>query len=296
MKTYLECIPCFFRQALDAARIAGASQEIQKRILDELGQILPGISLNASPPEMGGIIHELVKKMTKKNDPYKEIKEESNRLALGVYDHLKKKVQESKDPLFTAVELAIAGNIIDYGVKNSLNIHKELQSILNTENQIIKKEKKYFFNFIDFKKTLNDSETILYLADNAGETVFDRILIEEIKALYDGKKIIYAVKGKPIINDALVEDARACGIDQIAEVISSGLDVPGTIIDLCSKGFKEIYIHADMVISKGQGNFEALSEGKRPIFFLFMAKCPVVVEELGCHLRDIILLYHSPKK
>jgi len=293
MKTYLDCIPCFFRQALEAARIAGASEATQKRILDELGKILPGFSLKSSPTEMGGIIHGLVKEITKEEDPYKYIKAKNTQLAMGVYDDLKKKVKESLDSLLTAVELAIAGNIIDYGVKNSLDINKELERILNLENKTIKKEKKSFFNYPEFKQKLKNAKTILYLADNAGETVFDRILIEEIKYLYGDKKIFYAVKEKPIINDALIEDARTCGIDKIAEIVSSGLDTPGTILSLCSKDFIEMFQKADMVISKGQGNFEALSEGKRPIFFLFMAKCPVVVKDIGCNLRDIILLYHQ---
>ena len=118
------------------------------------------------------------------------------------------------------------------------------------------------------------------------------VLIEKIKGLYKDKRIIYAVKEKPIINDALMEDAYRCGIDRMAEVVSSGLDTPGTVLSLCSKKFLKIYKDADMIISKGQGNFEALSEQKRPIFFLFMAKCPVVAKHVGCNLGDIILLYN----
>ena len=137
---------------------------------------------------------------------------------------------------------------------------------------------------------MNTSKNILYLADNAGETIFDRVLIEEIKGLYGDKSIFYAVRERPIINDALKEDARACGIDRIADVISSGSDTPGTIISLCSEAFLKIYRDADMIISKGQGNFEALSDVSRPIFYLFMVKCPVVAKDLGCRIGDIILL------
>jgi len=129
----------------------------------------------------------------------------------------------------------------------------------------------------------------LYLADNAGEVVFDRVLVEEIKKEYPDKIIHYVVKSKPIINDALIEDAKACGMDKAARVISNGTDAPGTIFTLCSKEFKRIYRGADMIISKGQGNFESLSGGKRPIFFLFMVKCPVVARETGCKMGDIIL-------
>ena len=121
-------------------------------------------------------------------------------------------------------------------------------------------------------------------------------MIEEIRAIYKNKRIIYAVKEKPVINDALSEDVKVCRIDKIAEIVSTGLDSPGTILSLCSKNFLEIYEKADMVISKGQGNFEALSEAKRSIFFLFMAKCPMVAKELECNIGDIVLLYYSLKK
>ena len=194
-----------------------------------------------------------------------------------------------------ALELAIVGNIIDYGVKNSLDVDKELKRILNEENKIIRKETKATFDYPEFKRALNKARTILYLADNAGETVFDRVLLEEIKRLDKNKKIIYAVKEKPIINDALLADAYACGIDKVAEVISCGSDAPGTILSLCSKQFLKIHKKADMTISKGQGNFEALSRQSRPTFFLFIAKCPVIAKDAGCKIGDIILFCNSAK-
>ena len=296
MKTYLDCIPCFFKQALEASRVAGACQKTQKEIFDRLSENLSRISLSSSPPEMGRIIYGLVREITSQNDPYKKIKDKSNKLALKLYDRLKHKVSRSDDRLLTAVELAIAGNIIDYGVKNSLDVNKELNKILNEGEKTLKKEDSTLFKFRHFKEALSKTGNILYLADNAGETVFDRLLIEEIKRIDRNKKVIYAVKEKPIINDALVEDAYICGIDKIAKVISCGSDAPGTVLSLCSKDFLKVYKEAGMIISKGQGNFEALSQEKRPIFFLFMAKCPVVAKDVGCNLGDEILLYHFGRK
>ena len=296
MKTYLDCIPCFFKQALESGRIAGASKRKQKIILDEVARQIPKISLNASPPQIARVINRILQKITKNNDIYAQIKKDSNRLALNIYDHLKRKVLHSSDRLLIAVELAIAGNIIDYGAKNSLNVDDELAKILNAETKAIKKENKTIFDYEKFKQVLKQSKTILYLADNAGETVFDRILIEEIKRIDETKEIIYAVKEKPVINDALMEDAFACGIEKNAQVISSGVDSPGTVLSLCSSKFLKIYRKTDMVISKGQGNFEALSQPKRPIFFLFIAKCPVIAKDVGCKLGDVILKYHDIKK
>jgi len=296
MKTYLDCIPCFFRQALYSSRMSGASKKTQKKVLDQLARIIPKISLESSPPEMARVIHQQMYKLTKKYDPYSHVKKQSNDMALKVYPKLKNKVNHSQDKLLMATELAIAGNIIDYGAKHSLNVNDELKKILKQESKTIKKESRAIFNYAEFKSCLKKAQTILYLADNAGETVFDRVLIEEIKRVDSSKEIIYAVKEKPAINDALIEDAYYCGIDKIAKVMSSGVDAPGTVLSLCSKKFLKVYRNADMIISKGQGNFEALSNTRRPIFFMFMAKCPVIAREVNCNVGDVILFYHAVEK
>ena len=295
MKTYLECIPCFFKQALEAARLSGANNKTQKRILDAVALSMPKFPLSSSPPEMARVIHGIVKGITAKDDPYAKIKEKSNKLALKVYPRLKEKIACSYDRLLTAIELAIAGNIIDYGVKNSLNVKKELDKILDKESEAIRRESKSIFDYRGFKHALKNAKTILYLADNAGEVVFDRILIEEMKEKNRNADIIYVTKEKPVINDALVEDARIAGIQKYAKIISSGVDAPGIVLPLCSKEFLRTFRRADMIIGKGQGNFEALSDSKRSIFFLFMAKCQVIAKDVGCKVGDVILSYHSGK-
>ncbi|MEJ2307076.1 MAG: ARMT1-like domain-containing protein [candidate division WOR-3 bacterium] len=290
MKTYLECISCFFKQALEAARMAGADNQTQKRILDEVARAIPDIKLSSTPPEMGKTIHDIVKQITGQADPYKELKEKATEQTLKIYPELRKKVESSNDKLLMAVELAIAGNIIDYGTKNSLDVKKELAKILQKEQSVIEDEKESIFDFKSFKKALTDAKSILYIGDNVGETVFDSILLEQIKKTDKHKEILYAVREKPIINDALKEDAVEAGIDNFAEIISSGSEVPGTIIPLCSKPFIDIFKKSDMTISKGQGNYETLSDETRPIFFLFMAKCPVIARDVDCKVGEIILV------
>ncbi|MBU1044012.1 MAG: DUF89 family protein [Candidatus Omnitrophica bacterium] len=294
MKTYLDCIPCFFRQVIDAGRMAGLDDKQQKKVVDKFASILPELSLDMSPPEIARLTNKLLQKTAKSKDLYAKIKQKSNQIGLRMYEKLKQKVEASKDQLLAAVEIAIIGNIIDYGAKNHLDLDKELDRMLRKEKQLIKKEKKRIFNYKQFKEQLSRAKTILYLADNAGETVFDRVLIEQIKRIDPNKIIIYAVKDKPVINDALLEDALICGIDKQAEIISSGSDAPGTVLALCSKKFLDVYNKADMIISKGQGNFEALAAvNKRLIFFLFMVKCAVVAENVDCKIGDITLLFNS---
>ncbi|NQS99599.1 MAG: DUF89 family protein [Candidatus Omnitrophica bacterium] len=284
MKTSLDCIPCFFKQALDAAILAGANKSTQKKILIALADEIRKFDLRACPTEMGRSLYALVIRRTGNPDPFKKIKQESNKFALRLYPLLKKKVAQSQDRLLGAIELAIAGNIIDYGVKH-LNINREIDKIFVEEDEIIHRESKRLFNYPAFKKAIKPAKSLLYIGDNAGEIVFDRILIEELK----GKKITFVVRGKPIINDVLKEDAYFCGINKLARVISSGSDAPGTILKFCTPKFRRIFQQAELIVSKGQGNFEALSNQKRPIFFLFRAKCPVVTKHLNCKLGDIIL-------
>jgi uncharacterized protein with ATP-grasp and redox domains len=284
VKTYLDCIPCFFKQALEAARLAGADEILQKKIVDRLSNAVSDFSLQYCPPQMGKIIYGLVREMTGRDDPFKKIKQKSNQLALSLYPGLKRKVETSDDRLLVATELAIAGNVIDYGAKNSLEIDEEVKNFLDEDFNIQGKHEKTVFDYQEFKHSLGKVKSVLYLADNAGEVVFDRVLIEEIN-----KEVIYAVKDRPIINDALIEDARVCGIQEVARVISSGSDAPGTILQLCSEEFLKIYNQAELIISKGQGNFEALGKQDRPIFFLFKVKCPVLAKDIGCKVGDIVL-------
>jgi len=293
MKTYLDCIPCFFKQALDAAQLAGANKATQKKILKVLSKEVLKFDLKECPTAMGRILYKLVRQITGRQDPFKEIKQKSNEFALSLYPRLKKKVETSKDRLLAALELAIAGNIIDYGIKKvgqekrglAPFFESEIERLFTGEDRIIRKESKALFAYPAFKRNLKKARRILYIGDNAGEIVFDRILIEEMK----DKEIIYVVRGGPIINDALAEDAVFCGIDKYARIVSSGCDAPGTILKFCTGNFRKIFKEAEFIISKGQGNFEALSGQRRPIFFLFKAKCPVVAKYLGCKLGDIIL-------
>ncbi|OGX07583.1 MAG: hypothetical protein A2Y06_07350 [Omnitrophica WOR_2 bacterium GWA2_37_7] len=283
MRTYLDCIPCFMKGALEMARLFDGNEIVHKEILDEVARMIPGFSLICSPPEMSRIIHNAIGRRFGDKDIYRNIKKESNQKALALYPRLKEKVESSKNRLLTAVEIAIAGNVIDYAAKNTLNIADEIEKIFTNEFADINKT---VFDYEEFKKELNNAKRVLYLADNAGEVVFDRVLIEEIP--YD-KAIIFAVRDKPVINDALIEDAQECGLDNRAKIISSGVDAPGTVLKYCSKEFLEIYKNADLIISKGQGNYEALSQERENIYFLFRAKCPVIAKHAEVGLGDIVL-------
>ncbi len=278
MKTYLDCIPCFVRQALEASKMATGNKIKQEKTLKAVLSELENTSLkNKIPPQIARKVHRIVREVTKNNDPYKKVKDRYNRKALKMYPSLKRKVAKSKDRLLTATKLAIAGNIIDFGPGSKFDLEKTIKDVLTQDFAIN--------HFNQFRKALNSSKKIFYLGDNAGEIVFDRILLEELK----DKVITFVVKGGPIINDATVEDARFVGIDKIAkiEVVSNG--DPGTGPARRSKEFINKLKDADLVISKGQGNYEALSEVDADIFFLLKVKCPLIARDIDAKVGDIVI-------
>ncbi len=276
MKTFLDCIPCFFKQALRTVRMSTGDEKTIKRLLDEIGMMLKDISLESTPPETGRLIYQKIREITGDDDPYKAIKKKSTERALAMYSPLKSKVEKSADPLLTAVRVAIAGNVIDLGVYDSVNIEEEVSKIIEMDFAIC--------DYEDFGMELERTDRILFLGDNAGESVFDRILIEQIN-----KPTTYVVRHVPIINDVTYEDAVQAGIDKSATIVSSGTDAPGIILNTCNAEFVELFNDSDFIISKGQGNYEGLSGETRRLFFLLMAKCPVIADHIGVNTGSLIL-------
>ena len=284
MKSKLECIPCLLKQSLNATRMVTDDPVVQEKVLKSVMRMLLDMPLNRSPPSIAHAVYSIVHDITGCDDPYRALKAEYNGVAMEMYPCLKGIVDESEDRLFTAIKLAIAGNIIDFGAHIQFNVRKTIKDTLTREFAIN--------DYPEFVESLEKSENILYLADNAGEVVFDRILIEEIN---DRANIIYAVKKKPIINDATTDDAIFCGIDSLAEIITTA-DTPGTILERCDPEFVATYRSADMIISKGQGNYESLSEEDGDIFFMLLAKCPVIAADLGVEIWGAVLKHKGGVK
>ena len=276
MRTYLECIPCFMQQAFRTANVATDDEEKIKEVLNSIGEMIKSISMENTPPETGNLVYKKVSEITGVDDPYKNIKDKNIKEALSLYPELKKYIEKSDDRLFAAIRIAIAGNVIDLGVNKEFNIVDDLKQIL--------KQDFAFCDYEEFKNQLHKAKSVLYLGDNAGESVFDKLLIEEL-----GKPVTYAVREIPVINDCVIEDAIASGIDKVAEIISSGSTAPATILGLCNKDFLEKFHNADIIISKGQGNFEGLSQVSRSVFFMLKAKCPVIARNLNVKENDIVL-------
>jgi uncharacterized protein with ATP-grasp and redox domains len=281
VKIGLECIPCFTRQAFEAVRLVTDDKKSRERILRQILFRMANESFDKTPSSVGGDIHRIVRLLSGNSDPYLEIKKDSNALALRLMPSLKQLIQSSKDPFETAVRLAIAGNVIDSGQGDHVGEEKIRKTVSQCLDQPISKP-----TLNELREEIGKASNIVYLGDNAGEIFFDRLLIEEL----NGRPITFVVRGAPIINDALKDDARMAGLDTLGRVVDNGSDVPGTILEECSPEFKRHFMEADLVIVKGQGNYETLSEERKKIFFLLQVKCPVIARDIGCEQGDMVIV------
>ena len=268
MRTSLDCIPCILRQTLDAARLVSKEFTVHENILRDVLGWAREMDLNQSPPAMAQRIHRRLREITGVDDPYRETKDRQNFMAMEMIPSLRSKIESDSDPLLVAARLAIAGNVIDMGV----NVNLTEADVRLAVNQALTEQ--FFGEEDSFHKAIAKAQSIMYLADNAGEIAFDRLLIEKLSP----GRVTLVVRGAPVINDATLADAHAVGLDKIVEIIDNGSDAPGTILSDCSPEFRCRFIKADLIIAKGQGNFETLSNESGNIFFLFKVKCPLVAD------------------
>jgi uncharacterized protein with ATP-grasp and redox domains len=280
MKTYFDCVPCFVRQVLDSVRMTTDDTRLHEKVLRETLSMASEMDLNQSPPAMAQKIHQFIRKMTGISDPYLDVKNRFNKLALQMYPDLRMRIDTSTDPVETAVRLDIAGNIIDFGVNPAVESSQVERTIAESLTDPFDRE-----SLEAFKHAVSRADEILYLGDNAGEIVFDRLLIEQLPC----KKITFVVKGGPILNDALMEDAQIVGLTDVVDVIDNGSDAPGTILENCSETFRRRFDQSDLIIAKGQGNYETLSDVDKNIFFLVRPKCSVLARHLGREIGSLVL-------
>jgi len=277
MKTYLECLPCFLRQAVEAAKMATEDALKQWEVVNAVLRLLTAASASDRPPQIAARVHRTVRRVSGCDDPYCQVKQDGNEAAMELYPRAEELVAASDDPLQTAAKLAVVGNIIDSGVGLRFDLEAEIERA---------NARRFATDDFDrFREEMARASTVLYLADNAGEIVFDRLLIEQVTH----KKMLVAVRAEPMLNDALLADAEFAGIDRLAAILTTGLGWPGAEVESRPADFLDAFTRADVIIAKGQGNYEWLSEAKTNIFFLLMAKCPVVARDLGVEVGELVV-------
>ena len=286
MKLRLNCVICIAKQALEAARLATNDPKVQEEVLRSVLRRLTKMEWVGTPLQLvrASRVTELIEKLTGIDDPYKDLKKASNDEALAIADEVKSLIASHEDSLRAAVKVAIAGNIIDFVSVKAYDLRATIVKLL--------KQKPAIDDYSRLREEVLNAETLLYFADNAGEIVFDKLLIEEMIRVRRKpfRKISFVVKGGPTINDATIEDALYVGLDKLPNIefrrVSSGK--PGTGPELSSSEVLSWIRNHDLVISKGQGNYEDLSDVKG-VYFLLIAKCPVVAEDIGVRVGDIVI-------
>lgn len=284
MKTDLECVPCIIKQCINTLNLTKCSENIKRKAIKGLLNDLEKIDYDLSPAYNSDIAYIASRKFTGVKDPYCKLKEESNKAALEIYPKLKEIITKSPDRLYAGIKIAVEGNIIDLGINggdgSALNFEKIIDDIKNMPLAVD--------DYAKFKKSLGEAKNILYISDNAGELVFDRVFIKEL--IKQHKNVVLSVKSGPIINDATRKDAEEVSLDSLVKVIETGSDRIGINFNYVSDEFLKEFRKADLIISKGQGNFETLDDVDANIFFILKAKCEKIARELGVNYLDVVMV------
>ncbi|MCP4644408.1 MAG: DUF89 family protein [bacterium] len=281
MKATLECMACVLRQALRVARAATDDPDLHRRILDETAKRVPGMDINGTPAENSQCAYEITSAVTGNPDPYGDARRAQNDLALAIEDEMRDLIAASDDPLVTALHLSAAGNVIDLGVMEvgEVDIRAAIDQVLH--------EKFAVEHLAEFRESLAACGDLLFLLDNAGEVVFDKVLIEELQK---HTKVTAVVKGAPIINDVIMDDADHVGLTAVCDVIDNGGPFIGSPLSLIPDWFRTRMEQADMIVAKGQGNYETIDDFPGDVFLILRAKCEIVAQHMGVKYGQVGLI------
>lgn len=270
MNTHLECIPCTVSSYLRLVDSGVIPSEKQEELMRRMLGFLAETDYKNSPPEMGAELHRMIRASLGDPDPYLKIKEKYNQMMLDLYPSFRQMVVESATPFETAMRLAIGGNVIDFGAKYQFDVMDTIHAALDSELAIDDSDQ--------LQQALKSARKLLYIGDNCGEIVMDKLFLEHI----DVEDKTFVVRGGPVINDITINDARLVEMDNVARVVTTGDDSPGAVWERSSKEFRSLFMEADVVISKGQGNLEGLIEVKhKNVYFLLVTKCELIAERIG---------------
>ncbi len=280
-----QCVECIINQSKKVANAINASETLSQELVTSVTNMSRNFCFSSNPPEVAADVYEKMAKIAKKEDLYDEVKELSTKKALSFIPFLKEKLAKSSNKLLTATKIAVAGNVIDLAAQVEFDLNEELNKIFHTE-----------FGYNDFEKLqseLSNAKNVVVLGDNVGEHIFDYLFIEILKDLYPNVNYTYMVRGNPIINDVTIKEAIQAGFDKLCNLVDSGVNTPGFTYNRATIEAKELFDKADLVISKGMGNYECLSQShKNNICFLLKIKCNVVANSLGRELGDIVCKVH----
>lgn len=280
-----ECMSCLLRQVHEAIALATADPWRREAALRQTLRFVDHLEWAESPPILAQRLHAFIRQALEDPDPYAEVKAQLNQRAARLFPIWRRRFHEAFPPLEAAVRLAIVGNLFDVGAKTQLSDTAVLASFEEGLTAPL------LGRIEPFSDAIRTARRVLYLADNAGEIVFDRDLLAQLRV----GCFAVAVRGGPILNDATLTDAEEAGVAEVGEVIANGSDAPGTVLEDCSPAFRAAFADADLVIGKGQGNFETLAAVNKSTFHLLKVKCSPVAEALRCPVGSLVPHHRSPK-
>ncbi|MGB9920356.1 MAG: damage-control phosphatase ARMT1 family protein [Moorellales bacterium] len=288
MRQVAACLPCYLRQVQSTLEAAGADEDIAYRVWEEVFVLIPGLNRNRSPAENSSVVLRRAYAVLGNEDPFRAAKAESNREAWAWLPYLEKLWAQSPDPLLFALKVSVMGNMVDLGILPGYDLEANLKEL----------DRLAFarFDYSHLVERLAGAQSVLVVGDNSGEIVWDRLLLQELAR--PGYRIRYAVKAGPILNDATRTDAEEARLADLAEVIDTGSDYLGVVEERCHPDFLAALAESDLVIAKGQANYETL-EGTTlagdKTFFLLRAKCAVVAAHLGVAPMAAVLVRNRPR-
>jgi damage-control phosphatase, subfamily I len=272
------CVPCILNQSLNAVNNSAPFDEgFKKSVLTEVCKKIINSKEGTTAPHLSAFVQKMISEYSGIDDPYSKAKRTNLRNTLKFEDSLYSYINNSENKLEMALRIAIAGNTIDLGANPNFNIQEEIDNLSSDNINLIA--------FPQFEEDVKKAKTVLYIADNLEEAVFDKFLLRHLQP----KKIYFAVRSEPVLNDITYKDAIGLGIDKLSTVIESGSKIPGSDIDMCTEEFKDLFKSADIVIAKGQGNYETLLKRKRTVYFLFKVKCVAVAKRCGFEIGKSVI-------
>jgi damage-control phosphatase, subfamily I len=275
------CVGCIINQSLKVADAIGADNLLTDALVSAVTKSAQNFSFKATPPEIAADVYEMMAQMADKEDLYDEVKAHSTQKALSFVPYMQDKIDSSDNKLLTATKVAVAGNVIDLAAEVEFDLADEVAKIFDTH-----------FDYDDFDKlrsSLERASTLLYIGDNVGEHIFDYLFIQTLCELYPSLEIFYMVRGCPIINDVTMKEAEEAGFDKLCTLIDSGVNTPGFTYKRANQRSKKLFDTADLIITKGMGNYECLSPAPREnLVYLLKVKCSVVAASLGKNIGDIV--------
>ena len=284
MKMKDQCLPCLVNQVIKVADITQAPdrEALYRKIFTFLAQL----DFQKTNPEVIGETFAILKSHLKNDDPYYEVRKYYNMLLMDMSESIEEHIGSDEYPFYQAVKYAVIGNIIDFNPIYNRTM-EEIMKFINDAEHLA-----FTINHVNaLQKDIQEAKTLLYLGDNCGEICLDKLLIKQIKKENPNLKVYFGVRGAAVVNDSVEADAYDVGIDEYAAIISNGDYALGTVLERTSEAFRKIFESADVVIAKGQANYECLSEyEKKKIYFLLMAKCQVIANDIGVGTNSLVCL------